>query len=77
MTSHPRVLVKEFCFMTTRKCCLCGQDIEIKKDKDGNIFWTDGNNPEPLGKSDSDRCCDTCNDTKVIPARMQQMFESR
>lgn len=62
---------------TTRKCCLCGEDIEIKKDKDGNIFWADGNNPEPLGKSESDRCCDTCNSDLVIPARIQQMIQAR
>jgi hypothetical protein len=28
-----------------------------------------GNNPEPL-KSFEERCCDTCNQTKVIPARL-------
>ena len=27
-----------------------------------------GNNPDPL--STTGRCCDTCNDVRVIPARM-------
>lgn len=40
------------------KCCLCG----------GPILTPYGNNPQPL--SEMGRCCDTCNVTKVIPARM-------
>lgn len=44
------------------KCCLCGKKYE---------HW--GNNPAPLMK-DTDkkpnRCCDECNATKVITARL-------
>ena len=44
------------------KCCLCGKEI------------TDfGNNPWPLRNDVDDRCCDECNSTKVIPARLAQM----
>jgi hypothetical protein len=40
-------------------CCLCGSD-----------EFGYGNNPDPLGKLPK-RCCDICNFTKVIPARME------
>ena len=32
-----------------------------------------GNNPWPLAEPPR-RCCDTCNDTLVIPARLAQVF---
>ena len=44
------------------KCCICGQQ-----------FIGFGNNPWPISKKENDRCCDTCNATKVIPARLQNM----
>lgn len=44
------------------KCCLCGKD-----------FIGYGNNPWPLRENEDDRCCDECNDTKVIPARLQRL----
>lgn len=31
------------------------------------VRW--GNNPAPLGRVE-DRCCDGCNSTKVLPARI-------
>ena len=46
------------------KCIICEQDIEA------NAFdprWVKGNNAEPVA---SGQCCDVCNDTKVVPARM-------
>ena len=51
--------------MTEEKkvCCLCGQEI------DGY-----GNNPEPISTNEDDRCCDSCNLEKVIPARLEQLF---
>lgn len=40
-------------------CVLCGTEI------------TDyGNNPDPVAQNG--RCCDHCNSTKVIPARLEQ-----
>ena len=45
-----------------RICCLCGE-----------TFIGMGNNPEPLD-SDPERCCDPCNDTRVIPARLEHLF---
>lgn len=40
-------------------CCLCNR-----------IFIGWGNNPEPL--KDSGVCCSVCDETKVIPARIEQ-----
>lgn len=40
-----------------KTCVLCGAQ-----------FYGFGNNPAPL--TEKGQCCDTCNDTKVIPARM-------
>lgn len=40
-------------------CCICGKEIEGY-----------GNNPWPVTKKQTDKCCDNCNITKVIPARM-------
>ena len=48
-----------------RTCCLCGKDL-------GYEF---GNNPYPL-KTKGD-CCNHCNITKVIPARIEQASKRR
>ena len=45
-------------------CCLCGERI---------AGW--GNNPAPLmddTMASRKRCCDDCNATKVIPARIER-----
>lgn len=36
----------------------------------GGKFSGFGNNPWPVTKGAEDRCCDGCNATKVIPARI-------
>lgn len=46
-----------------KKCILCNK-----------IFNGYGNNPEPL--SNKGMCCDICNDTKVIPARLNLVKRS-
>lgn len=48
----------------TFRCCICGQD-----------FTGFGNNPWPVVKDEDARCCDVCNETKVIPARILQIME--
>lgn len=48
------------------KCCLCGKEI-----KDF------GNNPWPLKENEDDRCCDDCNVTKVIPARITNLKQPK
>lgn len=42
------------------KCCICGKEVEGF-----------GNNPEPV--KHEGRCCDVCNVTFVIPARVNMM----
>jgi hypothetical protein len=44
------------------KCCICGK-----------IFIGYGNNPWPVVRDEDARCCDECNWTKVIPARLKAM----
>jgi len=46
-------------------CILCGATYEGM-----------GHNPEPLANYDDGRCCDVCNDTRVIPARIGAMRET-
>ena len=46
-------------------CCLCGKDFKDKYDR---------NNAEPLKSGD---CCGTCNDDKVIPARLENLLSLR
>ena len=46
------------------KCCLCSKEIE----KVGT--WVQGNNAQPLMDG---RCCDDCNMTKVLQARLRMM----
>ena len=42
------------------KCCICGKECE-------NEF---GNNPWPISNNEEDRCCNECNDTWVLYARL-------
>lgn len=48
-----------------KECCLCG----IK-------FSGWGNNPYPLGKKDTDECCDACNSMYVVPARILGVYKN-
>jgi len=43
------------------KCCICKKEIKKKGSQ------SRGSNAEPLKKG---KCCDNCNTTKVIPARL-------
>ena len=43
-------------------CVICGKEFE---------GW--GNNPYPV--KEEGRCCDECNETKVIPARILAMMK--
>jgi hypothetical protein len=48
------------------KCSICEKEIE-KKYHNGKMFWSGGNNAQPINDG---RCCDTCDCLIVIPARM-------
>ena len=50
-------------------CVLCSDALDVLY-KNGVAIWTDGHNAEPMAKG---RCCNYCNDTKVIPARMKSI----
>ena len=47
-------------------CCLCV-----------HVCSGFGNNPYPLSLNDDERCCDECNRTYVIPARLFETSERR
>ena len=49
--------------MKKRICCICGKE-----------FVGYGNNPEPVKPHSSGRCCDECNATKVIPKRLELIY---
>ena len=53
-----------------RKCSICEGHIEPLRDDKGEIVWEGGNNAHPVTDG---RCCDECNMTVVIPARMAQI----
>jgi hypothetical protein len=50
-------------------CCLCGEPCEAWHAEPTGY----GHNPDPLGV-DGDRCCDACNSTYVIPARLRRIY---
>ena len=50
-------------------CVLCGDALDVLY-KNGVAIWTDGHNAEPL---ENGRCCNFCNDTEVIPARLRSV----
>lgn len=46
-----------------QRCCICG-----------NVFWGWGNNPWPI--KEEGKCCDACNASRVLPARIARLFLS-
>lgn len=46
-----------------KTCCICGRKF---------TGW--GNDPWPVVKDEDARCCDDCNDSKVLEARLAEMF---
>ena len=49
-----------------RVCCICGK-----------TFTGWGNNPWPVVKDEEAECCDACNATEVIPARLKLMYKEK
>ena len=47
-------------------CCICGKKF---------TGW--GNNPWPVVKDEDARCCDECDGSTVLSARLAQMFGSK
>jgi hypothetical protein len=52
------------------KCCICNNQIEVNP----LSGWGRGNNAEPVK---SGRCCDGCDDTKVMPRRIANAIAGR
>ena len=56
-------------------CVICSGDIEHKIDHaTGKVYWTEGHNAQPVKDG---RCCDTCNATAVMTARLKGIFGDR
>jgi len=49
-------------------CSICKEPIEVT-----SYGWAEGNNAEPINDG---RCCDTCDMTKVLTARMEALRTS-
>ena len=56
------------------KCCLCGEQIDRKYTEKGELYWDKGNNAQPLKEG---RCCDLCDNMKVIPERLRRAIKER
>tara|TARA_R110001606_G_scaffold339312_1_gene487366 strand:+ start:657 stop:914 length:258 start_codon:yes stop_codon:yes gene_type:complete len=54
-------------------CVICKGGIEQKKTPEGKVYWDSGENAEPYAEG---RCCGSCNDIFVIPARMEDMMKA-
>jgi hypothetical protein len=66
----------EYNYEEVLQCDLCPRDIDIHRDPDtGKAYWNLGHNAYPV--SEKGRCCDICNATKVIPARLKAIREER
>ena len=48
-------------------CSICEGDIDHHKTPEGRVYWTGGHNAMPVTNG---RCCDYCNSTVVMPARL-------
>lgn len=56
------------------ECSICKEEIEKQLDPStGEVFWELGHNAEPV--VEDGRCCDSCNYTKVIPARLGILYK--
>lgn len=59
------------CETPRKKCSICGGPIEILHHPDtGVVVWSNGNNAEPVNNG---RCCNECNMTVVLKARVSRI----
>jgi hypothetical protein len=54
------------------ECSICGNKIEKKYTPEGVMYWNKGNNGKPINNG---RCCDSCDNLFVIPARLQEALK--
>ena len=50
-------------------CSICKGVISPMRDDNGKVYWRGGNNASPINDG---RCCSTCNELHVIPARLKE-----
>ena len=50
----------------TPNCVICGELVEVKLTPEGEVYWNQGENAEPVAEG---RCCLKCNWEVVIPSR--------
>jgi len=61
-------------------CCICNGPIDWHTTPEGEVYWTQGHNAEPVKEG---RCCTVCNNNEVLPKRLrahrsrQTMMEGR
>ena len=53
------------------ECSICKGKIDKQVDENGKVFWEEGNSAEPINNG---RCCDGCNMTVVLSARLDLAF---
>ncbi len=59
--------------LKTIQCVICKRDIEHKV-HNGRVYWTQGNNAQPIADG---RCCDRCDVGVVLRARLVDMQKRR
>jgi len=52
----------------SKTCVICLGPIDVHHTPEGEPYWWDGHNAAPV---ELGRCCDTCNESVVIPARIK------
>ena len=57
---------------TDTRCSICSGPLDVKRTPDGKVYWTQGENAEPVN---SGRCCESCNFAVVLPARLSAMTD--
>ena len=57
---------------TIMQCVICKGPIEVKKTPEGKVYWTEGNNADPVADG---RCCDSCDWNVVIPTRLKGLIK--
>ena len=57
------------------KCCICEDEIKPQRNPEtGQVVWTKGHNALPVRDG---RCCDVCNHSIVIAARLADLNRAR
>lgn len=58
-------------------CCICDKPIPPDLTTDGEVYWAQGHNPQPVSTVKGDRCCTHCDNTVITPRRLRDYAFSR